>query len=604
MTSLESFLATVPIFRELEPDQLREIAPLFRVERFPAGTVILYQGKHSDGVYFLRSGRLAVRVQRPEGRETVAYLQPGAVFGELSFITGRTCSADVEVVVDAEVAWLPKEEVSKLPKQRDAILRGMMTVLAERLHDTTTRGTRAAESPVVLLNNGKGWEAPRSFAAELGASLSRQTGRETLVVHIGAGDTMLEPRALADKAFQCDLAAGGSPDAFRTELAARLTAWKQRFTNVVLNPVGVDLAAIHGQMAAFADFQGDLAGPGDSAPAQPGLKRFVVASVLGAGLPILAGNCQLIWDAAESESAFREGRPVSARFRRTVDSIARFIADLQVGIALGGGAAWGWAHIGVLSVLEDAGLPIDVVAGCSMGTVIGALRCAGRTLDELREIATYWRNRTRRFIEWRVWRMHLLQEKMVRKVFTQYFGDRAVNQTEIPFWANAVDIGNGKEFTIQTGSIVDSVRASIALPGLLPPFETGSHLLVDAGIMDPVPVGLVRRMGARFALAVNAMAPLEAHPVNRRYPFNMFDVMFRCTRIMGHEIGQARAESAANFLMIPPVRDISMLQFDRSQEIIDCGRKVAEEHLPAIMAGYGRLRSFDQKQNTTEQSKL
>jgi NTE family protein len=604
MTSLESFLATVPIFRELEPDQLREIAPLFRVERFPAGTVILYQGKHSDGVYFLRSGRLAVRVQRPEGRETVAYLQPGAVFGELSFITGRTCSADVEVVVDAEVAWLPKEEVSKLPKQRDAILRGMMTVLAERLHDTTTRGTRAAESPVVLLNNGKGWEAPRSFAAELGASLSRQTGRETLVVHIGAGDTMLEPRALADKAFQCDLAAGGSPDAFRTELAARLTAWKQRFTNVVLNPVGADLAAIHGQMAAFADFQGDLAGPGDSAPAQPGLKRFVVASVLGAGLPILAGNCQLIWDAAESESAFREGKPVSARFRRTVDSIARFIADLQVGIALGGGAAWGWAHIGVLSVLEDAGLPIDVVAGCSMGTVIGALRCAGRTLDELREIATYWRNRTRRFIEWRVWRMHLLQEKMVRKVFTQYFGDRAVNQTEIPFWANAVDIGNGKEFTIQTGSIVDSVRASIALPGLLPPFETGSHLLVDAGIMDPVPVGLVRRMGARFALAVNAMAPLEAHPVNRRYPFNMFDVMFRCTRIMGHEIGQARAESAANFLMIPPVRDISMLQFDRSQEIIDCGRKVAEEHLPAIMAGYGRLRSFDQKQNTTEQSKL
>jgi len=604
MTSLDSFLATVPIFRELEPDQLREIAPLFREERFPAGTVILYQGRHSDGVYFLRTGRLAVRVQRPEGRETVAYLQPGAVFGELSFITGRTCSADVEVVVDAEVAWLPKEAVSKLPKQRDAILRGMMTVLAERLHDTTTRGTRAAESPVVLLNNGKGWEAPRSFAAEFGASLSRQTGRETLVVNIGSGEPAPEPRALTNKAFQCDLAANGSPDGFRAELAAKLTEWKHRFTNVVLNPVGASPAGIQGQIAAFADFQGDLAGPGDPVPGQPGPKRFVVASVHGAGLPVLAGNSQLIWDAAESESALREGKPASMRFLRTIDSIARFVADLQVGIALGGGAAWGWAHIGVLSVLEQAGLPIDVVAGCSMGTVIGTLRCAGRTLDELREIATYWRNRTRRFIEWRVWRMHLLQEKMVRKVFTQYFGDRSVNQMEIPFWANAVDIGNGKEFTIQTGSIVDSVRASIALPGLLPPFETGSHLLVDAGIMDPVPVGLVRRMGARFALAVNAMAPLEAHPVNRRYPFNMFDVMFRCTRIMGHEIGQARAESAANFLMIPPVRDISMLQFDRSQEIIDCGKRVAEENLPAIMAGYGRLRSFDQKPNTTEQSKL
>jgi NTE family protein len=182
--------------------------------------------------------------------------------------------------------------------------------------------------------------------------------------------------------------------------------------------------------------------------------------------------------------------------------------------------------------------------------------------------------------------------------------DRTINQMETPFWANAVDIGNGTEFTIKSGSIVDSVRASIAKPGLLPPFETGNHLLVDAGIMDPVPVGLVRRMGARYALAVNAMAPLEAHPVNRRYLFDMFDVMFRCTRIMGHEIGQARAEAAANLLMIPPVRDISMLQFHRSQEIIDCGRKVAEEHLSAIMAGYSRLRSFDQKSSTTGQSKL
>jgi NTE family protein len=604
MTSLESFLATVPIFRDLPADQLHEIAPLFREERFAAGTVILYQGKHSDGVYFLRSGQLAVRVLRPEGRETVAYLQPGAVFGELSFITGRTCSADVEVVVDAEVSWLPKEAVSKLPKQREAILRGMMTVLAERLHDTTTRGTRAAESPVVLLSNGKGWEAPQSFAAELGCSLSRQTGRETLVVAIGAKASSSEPSPLRDKAFQCNLAAAGSPDGFRTELAAKLTGWKQRFTNVVLNLVGPDLAGIHEHIEAFADYRGDLIGPGDPVPAEPGPKRFTVASAAGAGLPVLAGNSQLIWEARESESAYRAQQPVSARFLRTVDSIARFIADLQVGIALGGGAAWGWAHIGVLSVLEQAGLPIDVVAGCSMGTVIGALRCSGRSLDELREIATYWNNRTRRFIEWRVWRMHLLQEKMVRKIFAGYFGDRTVNQMETPFWANAVDIGNGTEFTIKSGSIVDSVRASIALPGLLPPFETGSHLLVDAGIMDPVPVGLVRRMGARYALAVNAMAPLEAHPVNRRYPFNMFDVMFRCTRIMGHEIGQARAESAANLLMIPPVRDISMLQFHRSQEIIDCGRKIAEEHLPAIMAAYNRLRSFDQKSSTTEQSKL
>ncbi len=604
MNDLESFLSTVPLFKELSQDQVRDIAPLFKQERFSAGTVILYQGKSSSGIYLLRSGRLAVRVQRPEGRETVAYLQPGAVFGELSFITGRTCSADVEVVVDAEVAWFTKDAVAKLPKQRDAILRGMMTVLAERLHDTVTRGTRAAESPVILLNHGRCWDAPLSFASELGGSLARQTRRETLVVNIGAQSPTPEPRAVGEKSFRYDLSAPSSAEDLRTDLAAKLPVWKQRFTNVVLNPIGGGIPGIKEHIGPFADYGGDLIGGSDPAPDDLGNKRFVLASATGAGLPTLSGNSQIIWDTAESEDAFRSGKAVQPRFRRTVDSIARFIADLQVGIALGGGAAWGWAHIGVLSVLEDAGLPIDVVAGCSMGTVIGTLRCSGLALDELKEIAAFWRNRTKRFIEWRVWRMHLLQEKMVRKVFTQYFGERAVNQLEIPFWANAVDICNGKEFTIQSGPVVDSVRASIALPGLLPPFETRGHMLVDAGIMDPVPVSLVRKMGARYALAVNAMAPLEAQPVNRRYPFNMFDVMFRCTRIMGHEIGQARAESAANVLLIPPVRDISMLQFDRCEEIINCGKRVAEENLPAIMAGYDRLRALDQKTSTNEESKL
>ena len=89
MSEMESFLATVPIFRELTPEQLREVAPLCRQEGYPAGTIVLAQGAYSQALYFLRSGRLAVRVRKGEHRETVAHLQPPAVFGELSFITGE-----------------------------------------------------------------------------------------------------------------------------------------------------------------------------------------------------------------------------------------------------------------------------------------------------------------------------------------------------------------------------------------------------------------------------------------------------------------------------------------------------------------------------------
>ena len=186
--------------------------------------------------------------------------------------------------------------------------------------------------------------------------------------------------------------------------------------------------------------------------------------------------------------------------------------------------------------------------------------------------------------------MSLLSERVVRKVFRQYFNDRCVNQCEIPYWANAVDIQTGKEFTIRDGTLIECVRASIALPGLLPPAQRDSHLLVDAGIMNPVPAHLVRDMGCQYNIAVNAMAALEKQKVNTRYPFNAFDVMTRCMFLMGHEIGQARAEQVANVVFTPSLGDISMLQFHRSPEIIACGRKAAEEQVRAITLGYQRLK--------------
>src|SRR5262249_42875816 len=140
------------------------------------------QGSYSEALYFLRSGRMAVRVKKGALRETVAYLQPPAIFGELSFITGRACSADVEVVVDADIVSLPKSALATMAKHRDAIVRGLMTVVAERLHDTVTQGAKAPDRPIVLLRNLPHWEAPRAFASALAKSIQRQSGHDTLLV--------------------------------------------------------------------------------------------------------------------------------------------------------------------------------------------------------------------------------------------------------------------------------------------------------------------------------------------------------------------------------------------------------------------------------------
>jgi len=580
--SILSLLGQSSVFQSVPPEQIEEIAGLFLEAHFPAGSVILTQGGHSDAIYFLRSGRLAARVHIGDRVETVAYLEPPQCFGELSFLTGRPCVADVEVTADADVIYLPKSAIPKLPKQREEILRGLMLVIAGRLQETVSQGARAPDSPIVLLRNHPHWEAPAAFARELTTSLARQTGRKTLLVNVGA-DVEQEIRALSENAAQQEYPI---TDGLRAGLAAKIGHWAAQFEILILNVAQSAGPAPAEAIHQLANCHGDLLGPDDPLPSEERPKHFVVQSGVLPSLPRLDGSHQLIQDAAASESG-----SASPRFLRTVDSIARFIAGTQVGLALGGGAAWGFAHVGVLAVLEREGLPVDVISGSSMGSVIGALRAAARSIQDLEDIGDYWSTRTLRFAEWRFWRMCLLNEKFVFKVFRRYFGDLAVNQTETPFWANAVDINTGGEHWIQTGTLVNCIRASIALPGLLPPFEGGSRLLVDAGIMNPVPVHLVRGMGCHFAVAVNVMAGMASQQVRRSYPFNAFDIMVRCMQVMGHEIGEARAGQAADVLFTPDLGNINMLQFARCREIVERGAKAAEANMPAILEGYKRLKT-------------
>ena len=585
MNDIGEFLTTCPVFSGMPADEIRQIAPLFQTATYEAGTLILKQGGYSNAVYFLRSGRVTVRIQRGTKRETVAVLHPPDVFGELSFLTGRQCVADIEVAVDSEVVFLPREAVPKAGSQREAMLRGLLGALATRLQVTMQRGQTALDLPVVLIRNAPNWQAPHAFASCLTDSLARQTGLGTVLVDIGPKRSH-ELVETGDKTARVEVAYETGD--IRSALA-RLLSDLKGFPNVIVNISGADAAPVANRIQDLTNFHGYLLGPGDPLPDLTGDKYFVVQSAARPTLPFLSGSQQLIREEAESEKAHQEGRAVTPRFARTADSIARRIAGLQVGLALGGGAAWGWAHIGVLTALRDAGLPVDMIAGCSMGSVIGSLHATGRSIEELVKIAEYWQNRTARFIEWRFWKMCLINERLVRKTFAGYFGELGVNQTEIPFWANAVDIEQGEEYSIRDGSLVDCIRSSIALPGLLPPHSRPPRLLVDAGIMDPVPAVLLREMGSHFAIGINAMAAPGTTSVSAHYPFNAFEVMTKCMFVMGHEIGQ-RAEGAADMVFTPDLSGINLLQFKRSAEIIERGRIATEEHVPQILAAYQRLK--------------
>jgi len=587
---LERFLGSMPLLASLPPEQLAALAARTSERRYRAGDVILRAGERNRSLHLLASGRLAVEVTHGLETRVVAHLHPGAPFGELSFITGRPCSADVRAVADAAVVTIADDALADLPDIRQRILELLAITVAERLHASVShRGERPDGCVVVVLHQASTWGAPRAFASELARSLARQAEWPVLRVDLHRSDGH-EPAAESEPVSVAAVPTLGGPDAVHALVSAEMPSWRRRFACILINtPPG--LAACGERLRTLADWNGHLLGPNDRGISAASASEFVVQDGSGPTLPRLSGREQLIPDVVAAERAHQSGQPPGAGFTRTVDSIARCIARMQVGLALGGGGAWAWSHIGVLRVLQRAGVPIDVVAGCSMGSIVGALLATGRDTDAIERAAREWHRRFPTVIEYRFWRMHLARVSGVARMLRQHFGDRLVNQTDIPFWPNALDVEAAEEVALWNGDIVSALLATMALPAWLPPKARDSRLLIDAAFIDPVPVRLTRQMHCDFTIAVNAIGPFKARALKTRFPFRAYDFVSRCLRIVGHQLGQKQIEAAADAVLVPDLPpDTSMLSFGRYAEIIAAGEREAEARLPAILAGYGALR--------------
>lgn len=180
--------------------------------------------------------------------------------------------------------------------------------------------------------------------------------------------------------------------------------------------------------------------------------------------------------------------------------------NFKVGVALSGGAAKGLAHIGVLKALEEAGIRIDYIAGSSMGALIGAAYASGIPVDTLEKIAVDidWKTAAKLFIP-RFSTSGLIDGKRVKEFLYTFYGDKKIEDLPIPFAATAADISSGKLYVINKGSLLEAVRASISIPIVFTPVKHKDIFLVDGGLVDPVPIDVVREMGADFVIAVHVI---------------------------------------------------------------------------------------------------
>ena len=290
----------------------------------------------------------------------------------------------------------------------------------------------------------------------------------------------------------------------------------------------------------------------------------------------------------------------------------------RIGIALSGGGAAAMAHIGVLEELSAAGLAIHCVAGTSAGAMVGAAFAAGNLSAFRDTMCALTRSRVLRLFDPTWPRTGLLEGRRSLELVRAYLGDR-IETLSIPYAVIAADLCSGEEVVLREGEVVEAIRASIAFPGLFTPLRWHGRLLVDGGLVNPVPVDVARRIGADFVIAASVLnAPDGALPDGRgrrglaqqwldrllvrqeamstsltqgREPhpqdadLGLIDVLSRSSGVVQAQIAAARLrEEPPNCLISIPVHTIGLFDFHRTAEAIAAGRTAAREALPTLLA--------------------
>jgi len=178
---------------------------------------------------------------------------------------------------------------------------------------------------------------------------------------------------------------------------------------------------------------------------------------------------------------------------------------LKIGLALGGGSARGLAHVGVILALEAYNIPIDIIAGTSIGSVIGGLYASGATIEQLEEVALSIKKSKTLFMLDPVFpHSGLISGDRIEKMLNKFaIKDKTFDDLKIPFAAVATDVESGAEVILNQGKVIDAVRASISIPGIFTPVKYQDYYLVDGGVVNPVPVDVVQMMGADIIIAVS-----------------------------------------------------------------------------------------------------
>jgi len=249
----------------------------------------------------------------------------------------------------------------------------------------------------------------------------------------------------------------------------------------------------------------------------------------------------------------------------------------RIGLALGGGAARGFAHIGVIQVLEEAGIKPDLVAGTSAGSLVAALHASGRNGSQLQRMAETMDEAT--FTDWTLplFSRGMLRGDALARYVQQQVGGRRIEDLFMPLGILATDLQSGQGVLFERGDVATAVRASSAVPALFQPVRISGRDYVDGGLVAPVPVRQARQMGAELVIAVDISQQPEANA-----PGDVFQILLQTFSIMSKSINTLELRGADLVVVRPALNGVSGADFAARHRAIQAGRAAMLQTLPQL----------------------
>lgn len=530
---------------------IAEIASHVRCFCLPAGQELLREGRDRQALFFVVSGSFSVMVpDQRGGLESIATISAGETVGEMSLMTDDPPSAALYALRDTEVMALDKAAFDRIIDRHPTLLRNLSVLLVERLRRTTARAVKVHQTRSIALIGGEDGGG-RRLARDL-VPVLRGMGLAAHVVDESAAD---EP---ADWFHYLE----ASHDMVIYVAPSVGSAWARACERRVDRLVEI------------------CCGPGGHWPRPLPHDREPMAALKRRDLVVL---CEHAMAERCPSPVLGEGH-VRHLIRRgsssDLERFARYMAGRAIGLVLSGGGARGFAHIGVIRALREHGIAIDAVGGTSMGALIAAcvamewpedeiiarLRAAFVTTNPLSDIALPT--------------VAFFRGRKVDDLLAGNFGDRRIESLALPYLCVTSDLTSGVDVAHRAGPLARTVRASIALPGVLPPVTLDGHVHVDGAVMNNIPVEHMTRLtrGGVIAVDVSGDTALLPEPGGRQGP-GILSVLVR-TGTVGNEWQRREAHRLATCLFEPQVADVGFRDwqaFDRAvARGYDCARRRLE----------------------------